>query len=366
MKKKVLLIDNSVATTGAFKCAMQEAEILREDFDFVFVLPRQSALVSFVVEKGFPCYTLPLREISRSLVNNAVYAPTLLKNLLTLKGICKKERIDVIQVNDFYNLLGSAAKMFGFRQKLITYVRLLPSARPSFLTTWWTRMAVRFSYRVVCVSKAVLREMPANKNIVQIYDPVSFTDSSIVERSRQAQVILLYLANYIPGKGQEHALDALELALKKNASIRLHFAGGDMGLAKNKDFKKRLIEKAKGSGIERFVQFFDFAPDTEKVIKESDVILNFSEAESFSMTCVEASFYGRPVIATKCGGPEEIIVDGRSGFLVDKGNISQMAEAILALAADDAKRIRFGEYGRTFVKKEFNKENFIRSFKEMV
>jgi L-malate glycosyltransferase len=364
--KKILIIDNSVALTGAFKCALQEAELLRNDFNFIFILPRSSGLVSFVTEKGFTCYTLPLREINRSVINNVLYFPSLFKNVAALKKICKKEKIDVIQVNDFYNLLGSFAKLFGAAQKLITYVRLLPSARPSVLSKWWSRMAVRFSYRVVCVSKAVLREMPARDNVIHIYDPVSFEENGEVAKEPHREVILLYLANYIEGKGQQYALDAFAIAYKKNSLIRLRFAGGDMGLEKNRLYKSQLVDKAGNLAIGQVVEFSGFVRDTEKIIKEADVVLNFSDAESFSMTCAEASFYGRPVIATRCGGPEEIILDNVSGILVDKNSLSEMAEAILVLSNDAERRKQFGEYGRDFVKKKFNKQNFIGSFKEMV
>jgi len=245
-------------------------------------------------------------------------------------------------------------------------VRLLPAVRPSVLSRWWTRMAVRYSYRVICVSDAVLKQMPGKKNVIRIYDAVSFQETYPPSKVQNNEIIFLYLANYIEGKGQGYALDAFAAAYKKNSRIRLRFAGGDMGLKKNREYKKALIVKAKVLAIDSVVEFLDFVEDTEKAIKASDVVLNFSDGESFSMTCAEASFYGRPVIATRCGGPEEIIVHQESGILVGKNQIDEMTEAMLMLASSSQKREEFGEYGRNFVKKRFNGQNFIESFRDAV
>lgn len=52
-----------------------------------------------------------------------------------------------------------------------------------------------------------------------------------------------------------------------------------------------------------------------------------SHHESFGVVCVEALACGKPVIATRCGGPESIVT-GANGMLVEIGNIPQLAEAL--------------------------------------
>jgi len=53
-----------------------------------------------------------------------------------------------------------------------------------------------------------------------------------------------------------------------------------------------------------------------------------SRTETFGMVVVEAMARMKRVIATKCGGPEEIITDGVDGFLVDKENPEAMANKL--------------------------------------
>jgi len=356
-KPVVLLIDNSISFTGAFKCALQQAELLKDSYEYIFLVPAESNLTRLLESKKIRYYTLPLLEIKKSGSALIRYVPRLLQNIRHLKRIVKKEAVDIVIMNDFYNLTGIGLKWSGWKGKLVTYVRLLPSAVPKPLREAWVRLAMRYADRIITVSDAVLKQLPSHKKIKRIYDPVFFTEKHPVVQL-DGTTRLLYLSNYIKGKGQEYALAAFQLAHQINNSLRLCFAGGDMGLEKNKAFKESLREKVRQDGLEGSVSFLSYVSDVEEVIKKSHIVLNFSEAESFSMTCAEASFYGLPVIATKCGGPEEIIVDGQTGLLVDNRNVEQMSEAILRLSSSKEMCVEFSKNGRELVRQKFHPVHF--------
>lgn len=366
MKSTILIIENSIGFTGALKAALKEADLLSDNYRFVFVVPSRSSAKKIIAEKGYTLYDLPFREISRSPVNLLLYFPTLLLNYFRLHKIVKKEQCHYIQVNDFYNLLGAMMKFFGWKGKLITYVRFLPYAMPGLLRKIWTKMAQRYSYKVIAVSDAVLKQLPARSNTIRIYDPVSFEEKNIVAAPGTDTISFLYLANFTRGKGQEHAINAFASAFQQNKNIRLHFYGGVMGLAKNKAFRAELATAVIDAGLGKVVSINDFADDVETVIKNSDAVLNFSEAESFSMTCAEASYYGRPVIATRSGGPEEIVEDSVSGFLVDKGDTTAMAERILLLASSGELREKQGIAGKNKIRQQFSDEQFLLAIKDVL
>lgn len=363
-----VIIENSVGYTGAFKAALQEAMLLQNEKRFVFVLPKESGLKDYLQEGGITFYTLPMREISRSPLNLLLYLPVLVKNSLRLKRILRKEKAEYLQVNDFYNLLGVMLRLFGYKGKLITYVRFLPSAVPGILRKIWVWAAQRYSYRVIAVSDAVLQQLPKKKNTVRIYDPIELPErySEKITTESQGGVRFLYLANYTRGKGQELAIAAFAVAYRQQQNIRLHFYGGVMGLQKNKDFRRELEEEVKWLGLTEVILFNDFASDTESVIKSYDVLLNFSQAESFSMTCAEASYFSRPVIATRCGGPEEIIAHQETGLLVNVNAVDEMCESMLQLANDGEIRKIMGVNARKYVLDKFSVAEFRRRFEELV
>ncbi len=139
-----------------------------------------------------------------------------------------------------------------------------------------------------------------------------------------------------------------------------------MGLDKNRTLMSLLAQKATQLGMQEVVMVDGFSADVELDIKNSDIILNFSHSESFSHTCVEASAFGRPIIATRCGGPEEIIDEGATGFLVKIGDVPAMAAAILRLAGSASLRQEMGEAGRVAVQKKFSEAVFRAGFQQLL
>ena len=68
--------------------------------------------------------------------------------------------------------------------------------------------------------------------------------------------------------------------------------------------------------------------ERDEFIDNIDLYVLPSRTETFGMVVVEAMARMKRVIATKCGGPEEIITDGVNGFLVDKENPEAMADKL--------------------------------------
>ena len=68
----------------------------------------------------------------------------------------------------------------------------------------------------------------------------------------------------------------------------------------------------------------------------------------------EAMAYGKPIVATKVGGIPELVNDGVSGFLVERGDPVTAAERLNRLAADPDLRRKLGEAGRAFVAEKFD------------
>ena len=64
--------------------------------------------------------------------------------------------------------------------------------------------------------------------------------------------------------------------------------------------------------------------------------------EAFGLTALEAMAFGRPVIASRIGGLQELIADEESGLLVEPGNASALSDAISRLLGDDELRIQLG------------------------
>lgn len=367
-RPRLLLIENSLHTTGAFVSAMAMADALRANHDIEFVLPATSTLHPVVQAAGIVCHSLPMSELGRSWARLLRYVPVLLFNTVRLRRLLSRRKTDVLVINDYYNLLGVMAKCTGWRGQLQTMVRLMPLNQQRFLNRVWTALAVRFSNTVVAVSRAVARQLPASEKVEVLYNPKYFEErhSTMQARPPDGLVRCLYLANYIAGKGHLYGLQAFAMAYAQNPALRLRFVGGDMGLQKNRDLKASLVRSAVEMGLADVVTCDGFSHDVELDIKQADIVLNFSDSESFSNTCIEACAYGRPVIATRCGGPEEIVDDCVSGILVDVKDVQAMGAALLLLSKDQALRVSMGQAGRRIVRERFSTHRFVESWNQIV
>jgi glycosyltransferase involved in cell wall biosynthesis len=128
---------------------------------------------------------------------------------------------------------------------------------------------------------------------------------------------------------------------KKN--IELHIIG-------NGEQKEALKKLASENGIlDNCVIFHGYVDDAEKlkILTDADFHILNSDEEGFSVVTAEAILYGIPVIATKCGGPEDFVTK-ETGLLIDRRNLDQLKEAILYMVEHseeyDPKTLQ--EYGR--------------------
>jgi L-malate glycosyltransferase len=360
---RVLILENSLHMTGAFVSALELAKLLRLDRDVEFLLPSTATLGPMIESQGMVCHKLPMSEIGRAWQKLLKYVPLLLINTIRLTRILRRRNIQILVINDYYNLLGFMVRLTGWRGTILTFVRLMPFNQQPLLNKVWTALALWCSDKVLAVSKAVRAQLPLSHKVQVLYNPEYFVERLPAEIPIDSGIMrCLYLSNYIAGKGQMIGLKAFAAAYRANPSLRLRFVGGDMGLEKNRNLKKSLEQTAIQLGLQDVVSFEGYSNDVEREIKLADIVLNFSESESFSTTCLEACACGRPVIATRCGGPQEIIDDGVSGLLVPVGDAQAMTEAMLKLAGDAELRKRMGQAGSVIVRSRFSKDQFLAEF----
>ncbi|OUJ73165.1 hypothetical protein BXP70_15160 [Hymenobacter crusticola] len=347
-----------MAVTGALVAIRNASDQLKARYEFVYILPTGSSGKQVLEQAGYQVHELPFVEISRRKTALLRYGPMLLLNGWRLHRLAQLHKASIIHLNDFYNLTGYVAKLLSLgKLQVVTHVRFLPQSLPQPLARTWRWLAERFADRVLCVSEAVRRYFSATDKVRVVFDPIPTAEKhavSVVPAQRSDKTVqLLYLSNYIQGKGQNFAFEAFRKAYMRNDRLRLTFVGGDMGLEKNRQFRQQLEVQVQQHGLAAVVTFGGFVTDVEKRIKEADILLNFSESESFSLTCLDALYYGTPLIATDCGGPAELFEHGKSGLLVPNRDVDAMAEAIGRLAADPAERARFAAAGRDYVRHKF-------------
>lgn len=148
-------------------------------------------------------------------------------------------------------------------------------------------------------------------------------------------------------KGHLIALDAARTVVNSNSKARFLFVGRI-----EPDFREEFEASVARYGLSGHVVLAGDRDDIARMMDAMEIVLLPSEKETFGMVAIEAMARGRPVIATRTGGLEEVVVDRETGLLIEQDS-NRLADAIRLLLSDDEQRARMGERGRERVRENF-------------
>lgn len=126
-------------------------------------------------------------------------------------------------------------------------------------------------------------------------------------------------------KGLQFLFPALKKLLQESHAIVLHIVGGG-------EYEEYFQNMADEMGIGESVIFYGNCTKKKvyEIISQMDFLVSASLVESFGCSIAEALLLGKPVLATRCGGPEGF-VNEKVGVLVDKGSSEALYEGVLKM-----------------------------------
>lgn len=148
---------------------------------------------------------------------------------------------------------------------------------------------------------------------------------------------LLAIGSLVPIKNHSLLLRAFARAFREDSSVCLRIGGSG-------PLERALREEARRLGIESKVAFLGYL-DRNSVVKElrnCNALVSTSLTETFGVVLIEAMAFGKPVVATRCGGPEDFIGD-EQGLLADM-NEESVAQALIKVRNSKYNSQRIREY----------------------
>jgi glycosyltransferase involved in cell wall biosynthesis len=142
--------------------------------------------------------------------------------------------------------------------------------------------------------------------------------------------------------GRLHPVKSLEILLEAAAILKSTASGYRFVIVGDGDetYTRELLALRDRLGLADDVTFAGFRSDIHRAMAAFDVYALTSRSEGFSLSTIEAMASGIPVVATKCGGPEQILENGVTGLLVENGSPNAVASAIARLRSDSTERRR--------------------------
>lgn len=357
-RPRICILDASIAVTGALLSARCIAQTMQDKAQFSIVLPKVSDVDSAALSVFSAVHYASIITPSKRAMKMVCYVPTLLMSSWKLRRLLREENVQIVLLNDFYLMHGAVLRLLGWRGRILVMVRCHPVKMFGAIAKPMLWLSRKTANQTVAVSHYIRKAISPPDDAVVLYDAFFGEARTEIESSAQHIKPLVMVGNYIRGKGQDVALEAFAIAHQQNPSLRLHFYGGDMGLAKNKAYLEDLKQRAKALGVEGVVEFHGFIHNAKLVLRGAYASLNCSVSESFSLTVLEASGNGLPVIATRSGGPQEIIVEGETGLLAPVGDVQAIAQHIITLSFDAELAKQMGRRGAEHVRGMFSPEKY--------
>lgn len=181
---------------------------------------------------------------------------------------------------------------------------------------------------IVTVSEALRRALRRNFNVesTRIFNMVSesfFESQSDLKNKLYNKKIKLVSIGYLRYlKGFDLLIEALSGLDRNNINWELTICGDGSERA-----KLELLIKNKGLEKKIFLVGRKNKYEIREILKSSNIFVLPSRSETFGVVFIEAMACGLPVVATKCGGPEEFVTPD-VGMLIDKDDVNGLRDAL--------------------------------------
>ena len=203
---------------------------------------------------------------------------------------------------------------------------------------------------------------PSVENISVIPFGVDIEQFMPSKRSKSGYINIGIAKSLFPKYGIDILLKAFYSLCKSYNNLHLYIAG--KGVYED-EYKKLSITL----GISEKVDFKGFINHDElmEFYSKLDIFVMPStcDGESFGVAAIEASAAGLPVVASRVGGVPEVIVDGKTGFLVEKNNVDQLSSALSKLIESKELRESMGREGRLFVENTYQWQDNLNEMSDL-
>lgn len=245
----------------------------------------------------------------------------------------------------------------------------IPGANPSRyknIYPWITPLLKRIwrgaEFRTVCSSELarLAKQVDPQTEFLVIPNGVETSRFVPVERPANPQVRLLFIGRLIPRKGFQRVVQALpKVRAATPTPFEVHVVGTGA-------FREQLDELAESLGVSDLIHYVGSVPyeRLSEIYQYADVFVLTSLSEGMPSVILEAMGCGLPIVASDVGGNNEIVAEGKNGYLVKGDDTDTLAARLLALINDIDLRRYMGETSRQMAL-AYDWENIMKQYNEL-
>jgi glycosyltransferase involved in cell wall biosynthesis len=250
------------------------------------------------------------------------------------------------------SIMGRLAACLCPGTAVIAAVRVLEQSRLKYLTERMTRFlvdcytAVSDEVRSAMIERAHI----APDKIVTVYNGIDCADNNqpgVSPSITHVPVRLALIGRLHYQKGHSVLFEALKSIIKTGKQVHLYLAGTGPE-------EERLRLHVRNLNIDASVTFSGVVDDPLAFMSDIDIVVLPSLWEGMPNVLLEAMAAGRPIVATRLGGIEELVCDGETALLCEPGSSASLTAAIMRLMDEPDLAQRLATAARRDVEERFD------------
>jgi glycosyltransferase involved in cell wall biosynthesis len=371
---RIFMLSSSTAGGTGIHAASLARALDRSRFDLTIGFGPGYPLDAEIATLGVPVVHFSIRRSLAPLAN--------LRGFLQVLRFLRRNRFDILCVS---NAMGSA---IGRVAAWLTGVPATVLVIHAFASHPHQPAPKRVFYRLleralapltthfVAVSRSI-RDFGARARIVNAQrasvilngiEPPSDAAIAALESGRDALrrelnlspdgVVVATCARFERQKGLCHLIDAAARILSPHPGVHFLIVGEGPLDAQLRDQAARL-------GLTGLVHFPGWRTDIPQILSASDIVCMPSLWEAMPFSLLVGMALGRPMVASRIDGIDEVIEDGVSGLLVPPADPAALAAAIESLLTDPARRAEMGRRARARILDGFTIGPMVRAYESL-
>lgn len=224
-----------------------------------------------------------------------------------------------------------------------------------------TRYILKTCDQIIAVSDAVrdyVTCMGVSSNKVRVVtngvDLDEFRPKESVDDTPNRTKRIVFVGRLVHNKGVQYLVEAAPSIIREYPNVRFVIAGDG-------PLTEELRKRTGILGVESTFEFLGVTPNIADILRESDLFVLPSLFEGMSLTVLEAMACSLPIVATNVGGTPEVVIDNKTGLLVEPCNAEQLAHSILEILGNEKLGRQLGRNARLFVEKHHSWDECAKS-----
>lgn len=313
--------------------------------------PNDGLFVHTLEQFNIPVYQKKLIRPQKKITQILLFAFLWIPKILDLAWWMHRNKISIV----YNNTIDGLYAPFSARLVRIPCIWHVREVKPNnqFIRKIFTWLLKYVPDRTVFNSMATMQAYSQNKfpKWSVIYNGIDFNNISIDRGIRNRRIFVGYAGQMMEHKRPDFFLQIFVEAQKLFPELRALMAGDGPLL-------DAIIRQVEAWQLGDEVSILGRLDSMSDFYNSIDILVLTSTQEPFGRVIIEAMAYGKAVVAARVGGVPEVVMDGKTGYLVAANKLEDFVTRIVNLAEDDSLRQQMGFAGREFVLAHYSKERY--------